>query len=219
MPISAVIFDFNGTLFWDTHLHRQAWDIYLNIHGIRLSDQDRQKIFHGKSNQDIYTALYKHKARSGDVESLITEKEGIYQKLCLQSKLDLAPGAASLLDFLNLKQIPFCIASSSGLENIEFYMKYLDLGRWFDLSRIVYNDGTLQGKPAPDVFLKAFGLLNAQPQDVLIFEDSISGLIAAKKARSGKVIIVNSHGLKYSWFNYPRITHFDQVDRGMFFPT
>ena len=32
MKIKGVVFDFNGTLFYDTHLHNQAWDIFLKKH-------------------------------------------------------------------------------------------------------------------------------------------------------------------------------------------
>jgi len=32
MKIKGVIFDFNGTLFWDTDLHNKAWDAFLERH-------------------------------------------------------------------------------------------------------------------------------------------------------------------------------------------
>lgn len=214
--IKGVVFDFNGTLFWDTHLHNQAWDVYFKKHDICLSDRDKHKSIHGKNNHDIYVALFERKPEPEEVETFIAEKEGIYQELCLQSPMQLAPGAIDFLEFLKKCHISYVIATASGIENVEFYRKYLNLDKWFDTEKIIYNDGKLKGKPAPDIFFKAFKKLELPARSVLIFEDSVSGLIAAKKAKPGKIIIVNSHDQNYSWFKYPRITHFNQVDRKIF---
>jgi beta-phosphoglucomutase-like phosphatase (HAD superfamily) len=41
----------------------------------------------------------------------------------------------------------------------------------------------LNGKPEPDIFLKVAENLNAKPSECLVFEDSLVGVLAAKKAR------------------------------------
>ncbi len=43
MQIKGVIFDFNGTLFWDTPLHNNAWDIFLEQHELYLSDSQKNQ--------------------------------------------------------------------------------------------------------------------------------------------------------------------------------
>ena len=47
MAIKGVIFDFNGTLFFDTHLHNQAWDIFLKKHSFVLTDEEKNLKIHG----------------------------------------------------------------------------------------------------------------------------------------------------------------------------
>ena len=47
------------------------------------------------------------------------------------------------------------IATMSEWDNVEFYIKEFNLGKWFDLDKIVYSDGTIPGKPAPDIFMIA----------------------------------------------------------------
>lgn len=56
--IEGVIFDFNGTLFWDTPYHNRAWDIYLQSHGRQISDHDKDLYIHGKPNRDIFNFLF-----------------------------------------------------------------------------------------------------------------------------------------------------------------
>lgn len=58
----------------------------------------------------------------------------------------------------------------------------LGLDRWFDLDKVIYNDGTLPGKPAPDLYLKAAQRLCVAPETCVIFEDSGAGIESAQRA-------------------------------------
>lgn len=216
MKIKAAIFDFNGTLFWDTQLHNEAWDIFLKRHNIHLSDDDKLRILHGKNNELIIEELFGEKLTLGEATELFLEKESIYQKMCMDQKLDFAPGVISLLDFLKAKRFPFTIATASGIENIEFYFDYLDLGRWFKRSMISFNDGNTKSKPDPEIFNKAIRKLNIESGETLIFEDSVTGIQAAENAGAGRVIIVNSTGFDYSSFSHDVIKDFNEVDRNIF---
>ena len=88
------------------------------------------------------------------VWELIERKETIYRELCLQDeeRFRLAPGAAELLDWLCEHGIPHTIATASEIRNVRFFREHFGLDRWFDPRRIVYDDGTFSGKPAPDIY-------------------------------------------------------------------
>ena len=60
------------------------------------------------------------------------------------------------------------------------------------MDKIVYSDGTIPGKPNPDIFLIAADKLNLHPQDCVVFEDALSGIEAAYRAGIGKIIAVTS---------------------------
>ena len=83
------------------------------------------------------------------------EKEAVYRKWCKQNpeEFHLAPGAVEFLDYIKANNIPHTIATMSEWDNVEFYIKEFRLERWFDLDKIVFSDGTIPGKPAPDIFL------------------------------------------------------------------
>ena len=121
MKIKGVIFDFNGTLFWDTTLHNKAWDIFLERHNFELSDNEKNEKIHGKNNKDILNGLFQQKLLQEDIDKFGKEKEKIYQELCLQTKMQLAPGAVDFFNYLKEKSIPFVIATASEIDNVDFY--------------------------------------------------------------------------------------------------
>lgn len=217
MSFSGSVFDFNGTLFWDTGLHNEAWDRFIDEHHLgRLSDAEKNQRIHGKTNQEILQMLFNKELSPEELQTFNREKESIYQKLCLQQKMELAPGAVPLLDFLKTSRMAFTIATSSGINNIQFYFEHLNLAKWFDFDKVIYNNGSIKSKPDPEIFLAAMRRIHKDAREVVIFEDSFSGILAAENAHPGKIIIVDSVNVDYSRWNYQIIKSFDEVERGLF---
>ncbi|MEC8831876.1 MAG: HAD family phosphatase [Bacteroidota bacterium] len=216
MAIKGVVFDFNGTLFFDTHLHNQAWDIFLNRHSFALTDEEKNFKIHGKNNAEIMSNLFSKDLSESDIQALSIEKEDIYQTLCLKEKMELAPGVLDFLDYLEKIQIPFTIATASDLYNLQFYFEHLKLEKYFDFDRIVYSNGKIKSKPHPEIFLKAMEVLKIDASETLIFEYSTSGILAAENSKAKKIIIVNSAENDYSKWNYDVITSFDEIDTSIF---
>ena len=215
MIYKGAIFDFNGTLFWDTAFHDLAFDIFLEKHGIHLSDEEKRIKIHGQTNSDIMRGIFGVQLTDKEILDYSQDKEAIYRQLC-KNDLKFAPGAEDLFNFLQDKEIPFTIATSAGIENVSFYFENMNLNRWFTLDKTIYNNGTFNGKPQPDVFLAAALKLDLPPWETIIFEDSIPGIEAAESAGAGKIYIVNSYGENYSRYSYPIITNFNEVDRNLF---
>ncbi|MGD9212209.1 MAG: HAD family phosphatase [Desulfobacteraceae bacterium] len=216
MLYKGVVFDFNGTLFLDTELHNRAWDIFLDKHGFKLSDSDKNRRIHGKNNRDIMGNLFGADLSSEKAERFIQEKEAIYRNICLQLPIELAPGAVEFFRFLIKNQTQYTIATASMWENVIFYFDKLNLNKWFDIDKIVYDDGTNMGKPAPDFFLKACTKLQLPPKEVIVFEDSYFGIKAAENAKVGKIIIMASNTMDYEQWNYQKIKNYDEVDKKLF---
>jgi HAD superfamily hydrolase (TIGR01509 family) len=216
MVYKGLVFDFNGTIVWDTPHHNRAFDIFLQKHGIVLTDEEKSVKIYGKTNPDIMRGVFDRALTDDEVDVFSTEKETIYQQLIV-NELQFAPGAEDLFNHLKSKNIPFTIATSADIFNVDFYYREMQLDRWFDRSKVVYNDGTLRGKPAPDIFLRAAEKLQLSPSELIIFEDSKAGIKAAENAGAGKIYIVDSiqdHELKI--FGHEMITHFNQVDLTLF---
>jgi beta-phosphoglucomutase-like phosphatase (HAD superfamily) len=168
MNYKGAIFDFNGTLFWDTAFHDLAFDIFLEKHGVQLSDEEKRVKIHGQTNPDIMLGIFGNNLTEKEISDYSQDKEAIYRQLC-KNDLKFAPGAEDLFDFLQEKEIPFTIATSAGIENVSFYFENMNLNRWFSLNKTIYNNGTFNGKPQPDVFLAAALKLDLPPSETVIF--------------------------------------------------
>lgn len=217
MSYKGVIFDFNGTLFWDTDLHNRAWDKFFDKYQIKMTDTEKFQYMHGKNNKDILDSLFDHQLTEHENAKLALEKEMIYQELCLKTAMTLAPGAEDFLTFLSKQEIPYTIATASGIENLEFYFKHLNLSVWFDINKVVYNNGKIKGKPDPEIYITAMSVIEREAKDTIVFEDAIAGLEAAKNAKAGKIIIVDSYNDDYTgWEKYQKIHHYNNVDKQLF---
>lgn len=212
----GVIFDFNGTLFWDTDLHNQAWDIYLAQYNIRLSDKEKHEKLHGKNNTQLIRELIDANLTDEKIEKIAREKELIYQGIAKKENLQLAEGVIPFFEFLAGRKIPFTIVTASDKLNVDFFWKHLNLHNWFEYSKIIFANGKIKPKPFPDMYLKAMELLELKPSETIIFEDSETGLQSAKSAKPGKIIIVDSNGADYSKWDEEIIRSFYDFDKSVF---
>lgn len=125
------------------------------------------------------------------------------------------------MDFLCENDIPHTIATMSGIENVEFYIEQFNLKKWFDIDKIVYANGKIPGKPAPDIYLIAAQNLRLDPKDCIVVEDAVSGINAAENAGIGKIIAMASMEPVELYENMPSvgeiITDFNQLDRSQFY--
>ena len=188
----SVIFDFNGTLVFDTANHDRVWKIITSKYREKpFSDEELEKNIHGRTNKAIFEYITGRELNAAEVDKFSTEKELIYQKLCREDKnFRLIRGAEDFLNYLRDNKIPRTIATASNRMNVDFYVEMLHLERWFDLDKIVYDDGTLEGKPSPDIYEKAAKNLQTKPEDCIVFEDAILGIESASRAGIGKIIAV-----------------------------
>lgn len=193
--MKGIIFDFNGTLFFDSNMHYEAWRIFSKeLRGYSFTDEEMRNFMFGRTNADIIEYAIGRKPTPDMVNKLAKEKEEMYRKMCLKDKSNmiLSPGAELFLDFLKKNNIPRTIATMSEWDNVEFYIKEFQLEKWFDLNKIVYSNGKIPGKPAPDIYEIAAKNLNLKPQDCVVIEDAISGINSAKNAGIGMIIAIAS---------------------------
>lgn len=192
--IKGIIFDFNGTLFFDTEKHEKAWGKYAEqILGRSLTKEENNSIM-GRNNRLILEFLLGRTPSAEEERTMGGEKEEMYRKMCREESggCRLADGAEDFLDRLAENNIPIAIATSSDVGNVNFYFEMFGIDRWFSRERVIFDDGTIDGKPAPDIYLKAAGRLNLSPKECAVYEDAVSGIAAARNAKIGKIIAVAS---------------------------
>ena len=221
--MKGIIFDFNGTLYWDSKRHSDAWrDFSKILRGTAFTDEEMREKMFGHTNEDIIEYAIGKKPTPEMVEKYAKEKEALYRKQCLIDKenFKLAPGAVEFLDFLKENNIPRTIATMSEWDNVEFYIKEFNLPRWFDVDKIVYSNGKIPGKPAPDIFMIAADKIGLNPKDCVVVEDAIAGINSAKSAGIGKILAIASLEPVEFYKGIDGvdsiIKSFDEIDRNMF---
>ncbi|MBR6098773.1 HAD family phosphatase [bacterium] len=191
----GIIFDFNGTLFFDSEKHLEAWrDFSAKLRGTPFTDEEMRHHMFGRTNKDIIAYAIGKEPSAELVEKLAKEKEGLYRECCKAEgdNCKLAPFAEDFLDYLKENNIQRTIATMSEWDNVEFYIEHFKLEKWFDLDKIVYSDGKIKGKPAPDIYEIAAKKLNLPPEECVVVEDAVSGIESAHAAGIGKIVAIAS---------------------------
>lgn len=192
--MKAVLFDFNGTLYNDTDFHRRAWRSYMKKRfGADVTDEQLAKYYIGPDNATIFKTFFNGKVTDAEIAKYSQEKEEEYQSICRSdpANMYLIEGAYELFDLLRSKNIPFTVATASGLNNVRFYLDELGLGKWLSVEDVVYEDGRFASKPEPDFYLEAARRTGVPISDCIVCEDSQTGIRAAINAGAGRIIALD----------------------------
>lgn len=179
MTRKMVIFDMDGVLIDSEGFYKEINYQYFEELGVDISDEEYES-FIGISASLMWGYI---KEKGNLLEEVATlkkgEKERKYDYLA-EKTLDPMPGIPTLLQQLKNKNYTLSLASSSDRKNIEVIVQKLNIASYFDY--MVSGEEVQNGKPAPDIFLKAATQLNIAPKDSCVIEDSNNGVRAAKAA-------------------------------------
>ncbi|MGX8850460.1 HAD family hydrolase [Amedibacillus sp. YH-ame10] len=190
--VKGVLFDFNGTMVFDSPQHKKAWDVFSKKYrGIDISEEEMEQM-HGRTNKTIIELLLKDSVSDEENEQLSKDKEALYREICTNLKDDyhLVEGLEEVLDELKARNIPMTICSASIKENIEFFIQRFQLGRWFCIDNIIYDDGTHANKIS--MFQDGAKAIQVPVEECLIIEDSLSGIKYAHAVHAANIIAITS---------------------------
>lgn len=185
----AVIFDIDGTIVDNMHLHAEAFGVFAERHGLPpLTSADRARL-DGRRNSEIFPILFNRDVGREEWQAYEHEKEGLYRELS-KGRLSPLKGLASLIERLKGDGIPVALATSAPKPNVIHTLAELNLTDAFPV--IVRGDEVARGKPAPDVFIEAARRLGVDPAECLVFEDAPMGIEAAQAAGMRVVALTTS---------------------------
>lgn len=186
-PVHGVIFDFNGTLFFDTIFHEEAWrEIFLELHK-DAKEAPGDSFFRGPRNDTLIQAIAP-KMTEEERRLCSIRKETIYRNICKRypDQVHLAAGAEELFEALTWSGIPFALATASILDNIDFYYREFPLEKWINRELCVYDDGNYKNKG--EMHLEAARRIGVPFSECLVIEDSIKAIGHARENGAGIVI-------------------------------
>ena len=186
MSKKGFVFDLDGVIVDTAHFHYKAWKKTAEELGFNLTEELNEKL-KGVSRIDSLQKILDWAGVSISKEQfdkMTYEKNEDYLTYVGQmTKDDILPGVYVLIE--KLKQWGYPIALGSASKNAKRILERVGLLHLFDA--IVDGNSVTKAKPDPEVFLNAAHLLKVNPEDCIVFEDSVAGIQAANIAHMTSV--------------------------------
>jgi len=174
---TALLFDLDGTLVDTDALHLTAFQGVLAAHGVSLTKAQYVEKIMGSSNALIGSAFLPHLSVA-DREAALATKEAAFREML--GELKPVAGVAALLDYADAEGIRCAVVTNAPRANATAVLEALGLaGR---LSLQIIGPELARPKPDPLPYATGLALTGAKGANSLAFEDSLSGLQAARGA-------------------------------------
>jgi HAD superfamily hydrolase (TIGR01509 family) len=198
--LRAVIFDFNGIIVDDEPIHFKLFQRVLGEEGIALTEEDYYARYLGFDDRGAFMAGFRENNRPLSAEKLheLIERKALYYQEAIRNHVTVFPGVKNLVVDL-ARTLPLAVASGALRNEIETILKTVGLLDRF--RAIIAAEDVTQGKPEPEIYLKALAALNArggkgkriEAADCVVIEDSKEGIKGAHRAGMKCLAVTNSH--------------------------
>lgn len=186
--ISAVAFDLDGTLVDLERFHHEAWLRAARQAGVELTWQQalrRLPNFIGGPDERVAAQLAALSPTAAAPQKTLAAKRGHFEALIGSvGEIAARAGAGEVLDRLRKRGVPMAVGTATERETTLSILRRAGLLPLFGESRVVAASDVPRQKPEPDVYLATARLLGVPPQEQLVFEDSVTGMAAARAAGS-----------------------------------
>lgn len=175
-----LIFDMDGLMF---ESGKMAFRGYLES-ARKYDYQMTHDVYYyltGRTCEEIYDEMENLYGSENDTrtwrEEMLRSKQEILEK---EQKIGKKPGLLELLQYCRENEIQTAMASSNDLMMIRQYLQMEKMEGMIPF--IVSGEEVRRGKPDPEIFQKACRKAGAEPEEVLVLEDSMVGILAANRA-------------------------------------
>ncbi|MBX7167151.1 MAG: HAD family phosphatase [Pirellulales bacterium] len=191
----AVVFDLDGLLFNTELLYPIVGEELLRRRGCQITKQLLDEMMGRPARVSLQLMIDRHQL-DATVEQLNAESAEIFVEL-LDTRLAPMPGVVELLAALEAAGIPKAVATSSGRA---FVVDVLGRFSWEPRFEFLLTaEDVVQGKPHPEIYLKAASRLGREPADVLVLEDSANGCRAAVAAGTLALAVPGEHSADHDF--------------------
>jgi beta-phosphoglucomutase len=174
----ALIFDMDGVIIDSNPLHRQAWAAFNRRYGLETTEAMQRRMY-GKRNDQIVRDYFGEGISPEEVDARGRAKERLYREMLTgRTEEMLVPGLRAFLE--RYRDLPMGVGSNAEPENISLVLDETGLRRYF--RAVVDGHQVRHAKPHPEVYLRVAELLETDPAECVVFEDSHSGAAAAVAA-------------------------------------
>ena len=201
----AFIFDLDGVIVDTAKFHYLAWRKLANDLGFDITEVQNEQL-KGISRVKSLEIILKW----GDVklsqdefmEQMALKNDNYLSYISSMTKKDILPGVSNVIDYLSEKNIPFALGSAS--KNARIILEKTGLIQKFNA--VVDGNDVSKAKPNPEVFLIAASKIKVDPENCVVFEDSVAGIQAANSAEMTSVGIGEKNVLNEADFIFSDFT-------------
>ncbi len=185
----ALIFDMDGVIVDSNPVHRKVWAEYNRRFGVE-TDENMQQRMYGRRNDDIVRDFLGAHLADEEVRAHGAAKERLFRDT-IRTGLEetLVPGVRDFLE--RHRGQPIGMATNAEPANVEFLLDAARLRPYF--RAVVDGHQVSHAKPHPEIYLRAAELLGVEPRECVVFEDSLTGIEAARAAGMAVVGVTTSH--------------------------
>ena len=186
MKFRALIFDFDGLILNTEVPEYKAWTEVYRRYNATLLLEDWVKVIGTTPDAfNVFDHLQVQVSQPLDMTAIRKEQQSAFWSLMDQETV--MPGVEKIMSQARSAGMSMGIASSSPYDWVNGHISRLGIKEQFDY--ICTAEDVAKVKPEPDLFLCAAKRLRVDPQDAVVFEDSLNGVIAAKKANMSCVAV------------------------------
>ncbi len=178
---SVALFDFDGTLAQTDTLHLACWNRVLNRYEIRLTEDFYITYCVGVLSPKV-AALIKqnYPMIEESVEEIANLKDQFFSDFIQTNRVPILPGVREILDLLKRNRFKLGIVSGLEESSISKILYDQQLDSYFQI--ISSRENIENGKPSPEGYLYALERFQVEGASAIAFEDTKSGVRAAKAA-------------------------------------
>jgi HAD superfamily hydrolase (TIGR01509 family) len=193
--LRAVAFDLDGLMFNTEQLYTHVLKELLRRREKEFT-QDLVDQMMGRPARSAFGVLSSYHNLDESLEALMEESDAIFLGI-LEGQLAPMPGLVELLAALERGNIPKAIATSSRRSFTQRILGKFQFEPRFEF--LLTGDDVTEGKPHPEIYLKAAERLAVPPADMLVLEDSQNGCRAAVAAGAFTVAVPGEHSRKHDF--------------------
>ena len=186
----AVIFDMDGVLIDSGVHHRAAWQALLAELGETPAHPEYWRLTIGRPSEEAMPLLLGRRVPDHEARRLARRKRDLYTDFSRGGVVAVA-GVRDFVATLARLGIPRAVGTSASRFDLDRLLVTVGLRRHFDV--IVTADDVTQGKPDPEVYQLAAARLRVPPETCIVFEDSLVGVEAARRAGMRAIGVTTAH--------------------------
>jgi HAD superfamily hydrolase (TIGR01549 family) len=197
MGIKAVIFDMDGVLIDSEHLWRRAMIKGFQEFGMPVTIEECKTTMGMRFNEVIAIWLNHFNITDVPIKTIENRVMDLLLEL-IDSEGKFIDGIPEIFERCSNYKIKTGLATSSSEKLMHAVLEKLNLQSVIDIK--VSAEHLKYGKPHPEVFLICAEKLGVKPQECLVIEDSLNGVIAAKAAQMKVIAVPDDENTKRAQF-------------------